>query len=180
MRMKLVIDLPSRDELVRGLTLHEVHPALGRTEAAVIEAERDLGAAREVLAGLERRVAALPAKVHSGAASPSDLKSALLDRETAALRIGPFEGDLAAARARVAVEQTRAQGALEAAVVRRCQVLGRIAAEVAPVLSELRALESVLAHAVGAVGLGIAWPMSLRDELQVGAGAPVVGNLPWR
>lgn len=168
-KVKLSVDLPSSEELLAGLDLHELHRPLARAERDLAEAERKLEAGRQRLAELEREVVALPGRIAAGQAPASALRNALVERDGQALQVRPLEEAVIEARGRVEFEQRHARRALEREVERRAKSLARAAAELTPILDALRELDFALGQIIDRrnVGVGgLSWPRCLPDETE--------------
>ena len=164
------IELPSSDKLTAGLTLHAVHPPLKAAEEALERAEAELEAAKaahaEAALDAEHR---LPEQVRIGAATPADLEAAIVRQRATALVIPGAEQSRRDAKDALGDERRLATQALKNAALARGEVLRQAAAEIAPVLEELRTLETELAK-VGdpyRVHLGVKWPRSNLDSQPV-------------
>jgi multidrug resistance efflux pump len=166
-KMKLHITLPDRDDLVAGLSTHELHPALARAEEELAGAERDLEAARAELKRLEGEVASLPGRIRSGVAPASALAETILARDAQAVSLPDFELAVAEARDHVKVEQRRARDAFNAEAAKRRAILEKAIAELNPALEEIRALEWTLGLAIDprAIGVGLRWVEPLATEV---------------
>lgn len=187
MKTKITIDLPSREDLLRGLEPRQVYQALVRAESDAAKAEQALERARPELAELERTVAELPARVQRGELKASALTDALRERDARARSILSCEASLAKARERLDLEQKTAAAAVQREIERRAEVLGRVAAELAPVLAELHTLSDQLARAANPLALGgfvdVDWPCAGRCDLErriaMMSSAPAPVSLAW-
>jgi hypothetical protein len=179
---KIKIELPTTDQLLHGLSPHEVHPPLVAARAAVVAAEHALGRKRAELADHEKTVAALPDRIQRGDLRTDVLTNGLRARDAAALVIGPAEAALAKARERLPVEERAAKQALEREVHRRLEQLERTAAELAPVLTTLNELSRALALVLAPTAIGgfpsVDWPcatscgVNIRGVLLSQSGGP--------
>ena len=163
----LKVTIPSEQEIVSGLALHTLHPKLTAAEEKHAESMGRLDAARAELAQRERDVDGLPARIASGHAAPGDLDRAMLQRDAAALRLGPLELAEAEALDRVQLETGRAQDARKAAIEQRRALLAKAAEQIAPLLDTLREAEGALARALepDMYHLNLTWPEPLHVEL---------------
>ncbi|MDQ3299968.1 MAG: hypothetical protein M3619_25595 [Myxococcota bacterium] len=162
MKTTLKIDL-DRTRLLDGLTPRALHPPLVKAESAAERAAQALEQSRRELADRERVVAGLPARIQRGETKASALSEALRERDAAALLVEPAEAALESARARVVVEEKSAARALEREVERRTDLLERAAADLRPVLDEIRQACTDLGRVLcpTSIGMVIDWPCSV-------------------
>lgn len=167
MKFKISITLPSKEELLDGLTPEELNPKLGKARDALASAENALISAREEHARLEQLIKDLPARVRTGHAAASELDDALRQRDSAALMLGPYELAHAEALDLVQRQEERGKALRDEAFRERKAILQRAIESVTPVLNELRELELVLGNAWAGSptwGVHLRWPMSLADD----------------
>lgn len=185
MKVKIVTTLPTRTEIVAGLTPRDVHPPLVRAENDAAKAERELEQLRRDLAASEHTVAEMPARCQRGEVPASRLTEALRQRDAAALTIASAETALVKARERVVAEEKLATIAVQHEVNRRLEQLERIAAEWSPVATELNYMAGALVAMLhpGAVCTSVDWPCAGRCDANrrqtASANAPAPVSLTW-
>lgn len=169
---KLVLNLPSAEELLVGLSLDEVHPALPEAKAKLLAAKDNLEELR--LAFDERRDAVevqLPAAIREGRATSDELVAAIAQQRSLAVKLTGAEHAVKLATRAADQEKDAAMRVLGDAVAARGEQLSAIVAELSPVLGELRKLD----HALGERhpwareqthrGVGLNWPIAVgRDS----------------
>lgn len=157
---KLVIELPSPDDILAGLDKRELHPELPRAEQAAAQAEQDLVDERGKLEAARKRAEALVAEVADGRASMDELVRARAEVDVLPVVLKRREQAAAQAREQLAAVEKAARSAYRAEIKRRAAALVKAAGELAPVLAELQVLESCLAQAQPepTAGLGVSWP----------------------
>jgi hypothetical protein len=173
---KLKIEFPTADEIARGLSPHEQHPKLAPAETAATEAEQALDHRRRDLAALEKRVAELPGEIQAGRTAASDLVETMRKRDAAALMIRGAEQALTKATEQLLVEQKAAKLAVDRERDKRTERLERIAAEISPILGELRASAFALVRDLGPGAIpSLSWPSSPADDAAQRAFASIQG-----
>jgi hypothetical protein len=165
---KIKIDLPSRDELLAGLTADELYPALALAKVKVVGGlERERDDLRRELARLEGELLALPQRIRDGVAAASALSNTLVMRDNGALRLQHLARLIDEALARVTVEERAARAAVEREVYRRAEKLQRAVDELVPALELFRALDLALGRTIDPAALGgaIRWPCDNVDGM---------------
>jgi len=164
MKKTIKVDLP--DNILVGLTPHELHAPLGRAEDAHKATLAALDARRSELAAAEHAVTTLPAAITAGIAPAAALAAAMIARDAAALLVPSAELAAAEAGDRVEVEKARAKTALEAEVRRRQKQLVELAHEIAPALAEIARLDIALSRTLDKHNYGskaLDWPCSPKS-----------------
>lgn len=167
MKFKISITLPSKDELLDGLTPEALNPKLGKARDALAAAELALTNARDEHARLEQLIKDLPARILTGHAVASEIDDALRKRDAAALMLGPYELAHAEALDLVQRQEERGKEMRDEVCRERKAILQKAIDEVTPVLEQLRTLEHALGNAwAGSAtwGVYLRWPMCLADE----------------
>lgn len=176
----LVIDLPNPAQLVRGLTLHEVHPPLPEVELKVKQAEERLAAAREDLKTKELMIDRLRRGVAAGASSLADLEAVLSAARAVALSIPPMERTIEEVEESRVREWRTAQNKLTERIARRKEQLQAVADRLKPVLEQLRELDYLLAQSgmdKESVTVGVDWPVSWTAEIRLGSAQGIVAGI---
>lgn len=148
MKFRIEIELPSVDQITRGLRPPSVKAA---QDAA--EAERTLAERRKELVDRKRAADEMPERVRSGQASSAKLAEALQKRDAAVLKVQQAELALTQAKERAVVEARDAEAAHRLDIDRRLKPLEDAAAQIDPVLIKIRELAVELARADGRGGM---------------------------
>lgn len=166
MKKTIKVDLPERAALAAAHVVR-VAPAFA---ADLDDAERALRATRDRFGRVNARVEELRESVARGAAQPTALENALMERSAAALAIAPGEARVQQARATLAAAEQRAREAVVTEAGRWRDELQAVADQLAPVLEELRTLEAALDRAVVAAAPALQgvppleWPSTLGAD----------------
>lgn len=183
MKFKISITLPSKEELLEGMTPEALNPKLGKARDALAAADLALTNARDEHARLDRLIHALPERIRTGHAVASELDDALRQREAAALMLGPYELAQAEALDLVQRQEERGKAMRDEVCRERKAILQKAIDEVSPVLEQLRILDRALGDAwagSGTWGVHLRWPMCLADEGARFNGRQAAAALPPR
>lgn len=170
MKFRTIVELPTAEDVVAGLTLRDVHPGLADAEVAERHRAEDLEGLRVDLARAVADVDGMASRVQAGTEPVAALDRAIRERDALALRLAPAETALKAASASREKGEAKARERLRAEGARRNRQLEEAAEQVAPLLEALTslelALESHVTHEIGRQANlpAVTWPMSLCDH----------------
>ena len=169
MKFKIgTIDVPTAEEILDGLTKRGVYPRLVTAERAEAEAAQADEDARRRASDHARGAQHVADEAAVGRASEAQVAVALARSRASAALITAYAAALSEARACVEREREAARHAVREEAARRQKPLEKIAAELAPVLEQLRAGELALELLMQREHLPsldrVIWPTCLSDE----------------